>query len=144
MNTKVFVVVGFILLVSLGIYLFRPKEVYLKPECDLATQTCHIKDEDFSGSFEIGPKPLNPVNPFWIEIKLNQPLKGQVKAFLFGLKAPYLSDKITLNKESNKLFKGSSIFPYCTREVMPWKLLLILDNAQKIYKVSLKFKVKRE
>ena len=144
MNTKVFAVVGAILFVALGFYLLTPKEVYLQSECDLASHECIIQDENIFLSISLGPKPLDPAKPFSLTLNLKEGKIEKVKSFLFGLKPPYLSEKIEFaQKEGSSVWKGDAIFPYCTRSVMPWKLHFIIDTRRVVYKTNFKFEVNR-
>ena len=143
MGKQVFYIFGVIFLGAGLFYFFMPKDYWLKHNYDLATESCLINADDKIFEIELTPKPLDPTKVFYLKVSSSDTSVNKGRSFLFGLKSPYLSEKVELKKEQ-EAFYGTEMFPYCTRGVMPWKLYVELEGVKKIYKANFKFEVNRE
>jgi len=123
--------------------MFIPREERIDHTCDLAKETCLLKEQDFMVTVDINPKPINPIESFTFLIQ-GKDLEGmEVKAWLIGLSFVHPAEELSLKKVSGNLWQVKSMLPFCTEKKMTWRIHLQAKKDRLTYKTNFDFDVVR-
>jgi hypothetical protein len=140
------VVVTLLALVT-GHYLFGPKEIYLKHNCDIQKEgSCTIKQDDLSFTFSLNPNPIIPTE----DVSYTLVAKGldieKVTLRILGhdMEMPRDEQVFPLDSFLNKEeYKATRTFPTCTEKLMTWRLYFVIKAKNIWVRTSFDLEVKR-
>lgn len=122
---------------------FVPRENRIVHNCDLAAETCLIKEQGFMVTVDINPKPIDPVQSYTLLIQ-GKDLEGmELKAWIIGMSFVHAAEDLQLKKISDQLWQVKSNLPFCTEKLMTWRIHLQAKKERTTFKTNFDFDVAR-
>ena len=122
---------------------FVPRETRIVHTCDLATETCLLKEPGFMVSVDINPKPIDPVQSYTLLIQ-GKDLEGmELKAWIIGMSYVHPAEDLNIRKISDQLWQVKSNLPFCTEKKMTWRIHLQAKRERTTFKTNFDFDVTR-
>lgn len=150
--SKIYPVIIIVLLALVtGHYLFGPKEVYLRHNCDIQkTGTCTVSQDEITLKVTINPNPIIPTED--VTYTLTATEKGaeipveNVTLRILGHDMEMPRDEQVFPLESflkKSEFKATRTFPTCTEKLMTWRLYFVIKAKNRWIRTNFDLLVKR-
>ncbi len=113
---------------TLAIYLFTPRETFIRHNCLLAQGPCKVSQDDITLSFMVSPTPLKSQQAVSYKLSVEGIKPERVTVHLIGTSTHMEEDFIELKQERSGLFSAKRNFPTCREKQMIWKAILLLQK----------------
>jgi len=128
-----------------GFFSSQGKVSIVASDCDLRSGLCQVMLDGQTLEFRIQPKDIQVLKPMQISLKLpeNAPIFPEIVSVEFeGINMDMGFNRIFLEPQGKKLFKGSGMIPACTSETMDWLVHLKLSLPGRLLDVQFRLTTK--
>lgn len=130
-----------------GYYLFGPKEIYLRHNCDLQKKgECTVLQDDMEFIFTMNPTPIIPTEDVSYTLKAKGADIEKVTLRILGHDMEMPRDEQVFNLESfmkKDQFSATRTFPVCTEKLMTWRLYYVIKAHKKWIRTTFDLLVRR-
>lgn len=141
---KIITFLLFALGLTLAVFIYAPREVFLPNDCFPQDGPCTVYFEDKSITLTVDQKEINPVLAVSYDVNLKG-IKGESSELLLVGESMHMDrDLISLSKMNDHSFKAKRTFPKCEEKEMVWKGVLSVVADNKIFKTVFNFRVSRK
>ena len=116
------------IVITIVIYLYGPREDFLRHNCDLAQGPCVLNNDNVKLKFEILPRKLSSKMPAIYRLDIDGFTPENVVVHLIGKSMHMEEEYIKLTKVNKGVFKTVRDFPTCSEKNMTWKAILLLKK----------------
>jgi hypothetical protein len=113
---------------TLAIYIFSPRETFIRHNCILSDGPCKLSQDNISIIFTIGPTPLKSQQSVSYKVEVVGIKADKVIIHLIGKSMHMEEDFIELSEKSPGVYSAKRNFPTCSEKKMIWKAVLMLQK----------------
>lgn len=116
-----------------------------RPDCDLNLAACSVTLPDGSAlSIDILPRPIPPLKPLQLEVRADPDRVRSVEVDFAGVDMKMGFNRPRLQASTPGRFVGQATLPVCITGKMGWDVTVMIETAQHLIALPLRFEMEHE